>query len=272
MFGLEMTTQPSSANKNPFNDILNGLTGKFNSTSNLQKLLVDYDEEDIQKIYADFLKIKESTFAGMSKNRKYAFTRDSSDTAKNFIDTFQSSHGYVSLDTNRSYLPNMLESYKKQPMKTWVKASNFINQLLIEIALQNGYNIVDRSEANESSEVKKLSILRQADYSTSLLHFIDVDKVYNKTTKSFRATQPLPNYMASINPSSLKDVEWTNSYMQKQKTIRTKNSLGKPIYCTVTDTVLASTVKNNPLDSNKKAFIAICNKQAHQELQEYYTR
>lgn len=269
MFGLEMNTQTSPASKSLIN-ILDGLSGKFNSSSNLKELLKDYDENDLTKIYADFLKIKESTFMGMKKDRKYAFTRDTSDAATNFINLFRSRHGYVSLDLNRSYLPSMSESHKKQPLKSWQNASEFINKLLFEIALHEGYNIVDGSQDDNFYEKKLNTIHRGFNYSTYLCHFTNVDAVRSKKVMSSTKMHASPNYIANLDTTCLSDVEWINSYLQKQKTILTTDFLGNPTYRTFIDTVLASTVKNFTV-SNAKVFIAICNKEAHHTLEQYYS-
>src|SRR3990167_9140838 len=169
------------------------------SVSAFLNLLNDYPVEDLRNIVKDFFNLKDKIFKDAFKNqviRQYVVTAGGPGSGKSTIleNYLKENPGFAYIDPDRSCLLHMENTYNKyilshtpqESYEKWRNASNFIANVLMCYALEEGYNIAHGATMTSPYSVNEFEALKGYKYNRKILHINCPDELRIDSEKTRR--------------------------------------------------------------------------------------
>ena len=181
----------------------------FYPVDKIRELIADYSPEDLVKIYQDYCDLKQQTFEGVTKDRDYLVTAGGPASGKSTIEEYLIAGGECPdkslsnklikrayIDPDRSCLLRMKNTYladtlsgartPQQAYEHWRKASNFLSNVFLAIALKEGYAIAHGSTMATPPSMKALQAIKDLyQYNRTVVH-VTCDEQIRKESEVFR--------------------------------------------------------------------------------------
>lgn len=149
------------------------------------QLLDKYQADDLERVLKDFNLLKNQTFRNAEKDQTYVVTTGGPCAGKStFFEKFKENQGvkFAYIDPDRSCLLNMENTYKqdlidgsRSPQEAymhWREASNFLANVFLAHALDQGYAIAHGSTMADPRSIDALRMIGgRYGYKRTLLHF-----------------------------------------------------------------------------------------------------
>jgi len=141
---------------------------------------VNYTAEDLQRIYDDCVELQKTTFLGVRKERDYVTTAGAPGAGKStLLDRYIAQKGYALIDPDEGSLRGMKSSFiydvvheivPKDAYYKWRPASNFIANVLLAYAFENGYAIAHGSTMTSPYSKCEFQAAGKYGYNRRILH------------------------------------------------------------------------------------------------------